>query len=252
MPISRACCGVVPCRSNALNASFGPSRMSALIVLPVAVTLMFPFMLAFALSLGMSAMVAVVVVIIVPAVFCTPMSISAACQLPPVSSIPFTHEETHNESYRRDCIVLGIASREYAQPPGRYGDCHAAVLPSSSSLLLSADAVTITSALLLPGNASPLLRLFRPGILPRLFLQPCDPCMRMVRHFTELQQIPHPETLAGFPFLAVFVVLREGDIIEGSAALGDVFPNRALYVAVADVIQRLDFIGIVSGLNLLS
>ena len=42
----------------------------------------------------------------------------------------------------------------------------------------------------------------------------------MIRHFAEFQQVAHAEALAGFPFVAVFVVLRERDVIESASALG--------------------------------
>ena len=52
----------------------------------------------------------------------------------------------------------------------------------------------------------------------------------MVRYFAEFQQVAHAEALAGFPFVAVLVMLLERDVIESASALGEVLPNRRLYV----------------------
>jgi hypothetical protein len=66
--------------------------------------------------------------------------------------------------------------------------------------------------------------------------------MSMVRHFAEFQQIPHPEALAGFPFVTVFVVFRKRDVIEGASALGDVLPDGGFDVSIAYMMEGFDFI----------
>jgi hypothetical protein len=53
-------------------------------------------------------------------------------------------------------------------------------LSAPSPLVLPADAVAIAPALFLPVDIPPLLHLFLPRILPRLFLQPCYPGMEGV------------------------------------------------------------------------
>lgn len=73
----------------------------------------------------------------------------------------------------------------------------------------------------------------------------------MVCHLAEFQQVAHAEALAGFPFVAVFVVFRERDVVEGTSTLGGVFPDTRFYVTVADVVKGFDFIHDHSSANLL-
>ena len=71
----------------------------------------------------------------------------------------------------------------------------------------------------------------------------------MVCRFAEFQQVAHAEALAGFPFVAVFVMLGERDVVERASALGEVFPHTSLDVAVAYMMKGFDFIHMLSFLQ---
>jgi hypothetical protein len=126
----------------------------SMLKIPVTLTIVFP--------LCMPAAGVIVVIVVVPAVLFMPVMVGGTGYILPVGSVSLAYEITQCESDSCNSSAPGVSTIQEAQPPWRDGDAHAETLPSSPYLILPAYAIAVASALLLPGGASSLLRLFRP------------------------------------------------------------------------------------------